>query len=555
MRAEAAGRWLGALLLVLFAACLALALVQWPAWRTELPLWDLWPYAGAAFDRFDPAVIFRAHNEHVPATTAIVLWADRWLTQGTYVVDGGVNLALAIVPAAWAVTAVFRQPGGGGERPATAVLWLSVFAALTALEIAAHPFLMQHLLLTALGLGAALLVLAPAAPVPWPRVVAASLLCLAAVVTQANGVALPFVLLMLDGLRRRRLPAPLRALTLLLPALLVFLWLYLLREGAPHLAGMTHPSLPQFVDFLLRLAGAGIGLAAGSEGLARIAGGLVFLLAIPPGLALLLRPARLLGDRLGQVAATLFVLALTGLLASAWGRAAFTPSALWLKYGYYSLVFASTAALLNLRLLPPAWRRPALLLAASALLAVNAALLWRAPYSVERQAQQLRAEAAGYAMLLATPDFCLVAECSPDHLAVLRHWREQGLNVFAWPEARLLGEPLGNDAAGTLPACAAAVDGVTPLVAGDGTPVLRIDGWVAGRLEPRQALYVVGQDDPQRRLLGFGFASDLPGSDAGAERQRWRAYAALPEGSPALAVLPAFAASPCRITVPRPGGG
>ncbi|HKY94054.1 MAG TPA: hypothetical protein VJL84_02060 [Kiloniellales bacterium] len=550
------GRWLAFALLLLTVACLAQGLAAWPAWRTELPLWDLWPYAGPAFDALDPAVILRAHNEHVPATTALALWADRWLVKGTYVLAGGVELGLVAVAAAWASGAAWRQaPAASAERPLGAALWLSTFASIAALQIAAHPFLLNHLLLTALGLGSAALVLTGATPASWQRVLAASLLSVLAAITQANGVILPFVLLMLDGLRRRRLPDPFRALVLVLPALALFLWLHLLRETAPQLTQIPRPTAGQFLDYLLRLAGTAAGLGLHSETASRLAGGLVLLAALPPAAMLLLRPARLLGDPLGAAAATLLIVTASGFLGSAWGRAATTPTTLYVKYGYYSLLFAGVVAYLDARLLPPRWRRLWLFAAVAALLLVNAALLWRAPHIVERQAQQLRAEAAGYVFLLDTPDFCHVAECQPNHLGTLRHWRAHGLNVFAWPEARLLGQPLGGGAAGVLPACDGGVERVAALVADDGTAVLRADGWLAGSLEPRQPLYAVAEGDPQRRVLGFGFASDLASDADGEARQAWRVYLAPGDQGPPLAVLPAQSDPPCRIAIPAPGSG
>jgi len=549
MRAEAGVRWAGTILLFLVALCLVLALSAWPAWRTELPLWDLWPYAGPAFDAFDPAVIFRAHNEHVPATTAAVLWADRWLAAGTYVLAEGIGVALALFAAAWAVGAAFRQPPAA-DRPLLAAVLLATFASVAALQAAAHAFLLQHLILTVLTIAAAVLAWPDARAVAWPRLLLASLLCILAVVTQANGVALPFVLLLLSALRQRRLPALAPAALLLLPAGLLFLWLYLLREGAPALGHMQGPTLVAFADFLLRLAGAAVGLGLGSEAAERLAGAAVLLAAVPPALALLLRPAPLLGDRAGGAASALFLMTAGGLLASAYGRAGFSPSALYVKYGYYSLLFAGLAAYLNARLLPARWRRPWLLAAGSLLLLANATLLWRADYVVERQAQQLRAEAAGYAFLLDTPAFCRMAECDFDHVAVLRHFREESLNVFAWPEARLLGRSLGSGPVAALPACAGGVAAVHRLSGGDGQAVLRIDGWLAGTLGPRQALFAVADGDAGRRVLGFGFASDLAAEGDGGPRQDWRVYLE-PGAAPApFAILPTGLAEPCRIAVP-----
>lgn len=559
MPAEAGpGRWLGLALLLPVAACLALALAGWPAWRTELPLWDLWPYAGPAFDGFDPAVILRAHNEHVPATTAAVLWLDRWLASGTYVLAGGVELALVVFAAAWAAGAAWRyapagRPADRLERSLTVALWVLTLGSVAALQAAGHPFLLQHLLLTVFAIACAVLFLDGPTPA-WSRVLAASLLCVFATITQANGAILPVVLLVLDGLARRRLPDPGRALVLALPALALFVWFYLLRDAAPQLAEMQRPGVGQFLDYLLRLAGAAPGLALGSDEVSRLAGAAILLAAVPPAVALLVRPARMLGDPLGKAAATLFIVTASGLLGSAWGRAAFTPTTLFVKYGYYSLLFAGVVAYLDFRLLPLRWQRLWLTGAAVALLLTNAALLWRAPWIVERQAQQLRAEAAGYAFLLDTPDFCHVAECQPNHLAALRHWQEHGLNVFAWPESRLLGRTLGGGAAAALPECAAGIVALVPLIAGDGTAVLRIDGWLEGALAPRQPLYAVADGDPERRLLGFGFASDLPGS-AGAGRQAWRVYLAPRDKASPLALLPAGAAPSCRIAVPAPAAG
>jgi hypothetical protein len=89
--------------------------------------------------------------------------------------------------------------------------------------------------------------------------------------------------------------------------------------------------------------------------------------------------------------------------------------------------------------------------------------------------------------------------------------------------------------------CDGGIDRVTALAASDGTPLLRVDGWIGRRLEPREAVLFVAEDDPQRRVLGFGFAADL--AEEG-PRQPWRGYLA-PGGSGALAaVLPAV---PCRL--------
>jgi hypothetical protein len=258
----------------------------------------------------------------------------------------------------------------------------------------------------------------------------------------------------------------------------------------------------------------------------------------------LLRPQRLLGDRLGATAAGLYLVTLGGLLASAFARAGYFGSALFLKYGYYSLLLTGLALYLNGRLLPERWHRPWLFASVLLLLLVNAALLWRAPHSVERSAQLLRAEAAGYVFLLDTPAFCRAAECGPEHLAVLAHWRRHSLNVFAWPEVQRLGKPSAVGNAAALPDCRGGIEQVTALAASDGAPVLRFDGWIGQGLEPRQALLFVAEDDPLRPVLGFGFAADLVGEDAQGPRQRWRGYLA-PGGSQALAaVLPSV---PCRL--------
>ena len=552
MQAEpGGGRLLATVLLVPVALLLALTLAAWPAWRIELPLWDLWPYAGPAFDAFDPAVILRSHNEHVPATSALVLWLDRWLAAGTYVLAQGVELALLVFPAAWAASRAWRLAPIGGERAAAAALWVITLASVAALQTASHPFLLPHLLFTALALAAAALWLPPERPPSWPAVLLASLLAMAAVLTQANGISLPFALLLLEGLRRRQLPDPWRGAALLLPALLLFAAFYVLRDAAPQLGRLQPPDLLLFVDFLLRLAGAAAGLGLGSEAMARLAGLLLAVLALPPGLVLLLRPGRLLGDRLGAATAALYLVTLGGLVASAYARADSFGSALHLKYGYYSLLLAGLLAYLNGRLLPARWRRLWLLAAVAALLLVNAALLWRAPHNLERPAQQLRAEAAGYVFLLDTPAFCRVAECGPDHLAVLAHWRQHGLNVFAWPEAQRLGKPSTAGAAPPLPDCAGGIDALTPLAASDGTLLWRVDGWIGSRLAPREALLFVAEDDPQRPVLGFGFAADLAHQDAQGLRQPWRGYLAPGNSKAVAAVLPA---GPCRLGLPAPPG-
>jgi hypothetical protein len=142
-------------------------------------------------------------------------------------------------------------------------------ASVAALQTASHPFLLQHLLFSALALAGAALWLPPDQPASWPAVLLASLLAMAAVLTQANGISLPFALLLLEGLARRRMPDPWRAALLLLPALLLFAYFYLLRDPAPMLGQLQPPGLLAFLDFLLRLAGAAAGLALGSEALAR----------------------------------------------------------------------------------------------------------------------------------------------------------------------------------------------------------------------------------------------------------------------------------------------
>jgi hypothetical protein len=95
-----------------------------------------------------------------------------------------------------------------------------------------------------------------------------------------------------------------------------------------------------------------------------------------------------------------------------------------------------------------------------------------------------------------------------------------------------------------LPDCEGGIEQVIALTAGDGTAVLRVDGWIARRLEPREALLFVAEDAPQRPVLGFAFAADLAEEGAQGPRHLWRGYLA-PGGSEALAaVLPAAA---CRL--------